>query len=374
MRTRYSSPFSILVVVVFLVALVTGTAAAQPAGNPPTQLTIYSATLSADSTTLFVTGQNLGSSPSVTLNQTPLNGIVVSPDGTALTAYMTPLPPGSYLLVVTRGNSATARGTFTMTIGGDGPQGATGPQGPQGVPGVAGADGADGATGPTGPQGSTGLQGATGVQGPTGAQGPTGPQGPPGVDFFDGDWIVNGNNLQSAVTGNVGIGTAPTTRLDVAGTIRGDRLVYTSPRTHYVSVGGANFGPVISTTQFVKAFANGHAYVTVAGSTDQLWAPVSLPDGAVVTNVQAIVFDSDGTNDIRVQMMRQFTTGAYSIVFDQISSGAPGNQTLTQAVSHTVNNQTGAYSVRVIPTPAWPSPFNLAILSVTITYEITEAQ
>ena len=45
----------------------------------------------------------------------------------------------------------------------------------------------------------------------------------PGGPGGDGDWIVNGNNMYSAVSGNVGIGTStPGVKLDVNGTISAD--------------------------------------------------------------------------------------------------------------------------------------------------------
>lgn len=68
------------------------------------QLVVASAAVSADQTTLFVTGANFGSSPAVALEGAALGGVTVNATGTALTAVMPSLPPGSYLLVVSRGH------------------------------------------------------------------------------------------------------------------------------------------------------------------------------------------------------------------------------------------------------------------------------
>lgn len=60
--------------------------------------------------------------------------------------------------------------------------------------------------------------GPTGPQGPTGVTGPQGPTGPTAGN--DNDWIINGSEMYSGPTGNVGIGTTtPGAKLDVAGHI-----------------------------------------------------------------------------------------------------------------------------------------------------------
>src|SRR5262249_39765394 len=124
----------------------------------------------ADQSTLFVTGAGFGAAPLVTLDAMLLGGVTVNADGTALTATMPALPPGSYqLLVQSRrprrddDDDGKKVASFVLTVGAAGPKGATG---------------ATGATGPTGPQGLIGIPGATGA---TGATGPTGPQGPAGA-------------------------------------------------------------------------------------------------------------------------------------------------------------------------------------------------
>ena len=63
-------------------------------------VTIVSATVSADQSTLIVKGSNFGTMPSVTLDNMPIGGIAVSGNGKQLTGVMPALPPGSYLLVV----------------------------------------------------------------------------------------------------------------------------------------------------------------------------------------------------------------------------------------------------------------------------------
>ncbi|MBZ5555717.1 MAG: hypothetical protein LAO77_00435 [Acidobacteriia bacterium] len=150
------------------------------------QLAIMSAAVSADQSTLMVTGANFGMAPSVTLDGMPLGGVAVNGDGTSLTAVMPALPPGSYLLVVTRprgrhfdrdkkrwddddDDDGARSGAFILTAGAVGPKGDKGDKGDQGD------------QGPQGIQGIQGVPGAPGAQGPQGAVGPTGPQGPAGA-------------------------------------------------------------------------------------------------------------------------------------------------------------------------------------------------
>lgn len=131
---------------------------AQQGGHAPKpQLVITSATVMNN--TLVITGLNFGSeTPLVTLQLDPL--VVTSAPGAAvITADVTGVAPGSYLLTVTRGSSTTDLGVFEVTIGAvgeTGPQGEIGPQGIQGIPGPQGVPGVEGPTGPAGPDGPPG--------------------------------------------------------------------------------------------------------------------------------------------------------------------------------------------------------------------------
>ena len=147
--------------------------------TPPPQLEITAASVSADQTTLFVAGDNLGT-PRVTVGGIELSPVTVDTTGTMLSAPLPALPPGSYALAVWRGPSTTQSAFFVVTIGAQGPQGATGATGPQGEIGPMGPQGETGPTGPQGAIGPTGPQGPAGVNGTDGAPGATGPQGPPG--------------------------------------------------------------------------------------------------------------------------------------------------------------------------------------------------
>ena len=177
--------------VVVVGGLLLATPAAAQGKAPSPQLVISAATVvpsgTGDGPVLFLAGENFGNNPSVFLSGEPLSVLNVAPDGALLSAQLTPgLVPGSYLLHVSRGPSATQNGSFVVAIGNRGPKGDPGPQGLRGdrgeigPRGEAGPQGATGAQGPVGARGADGLRGLTGLTGPAGPSGPQGPQGPTG--------------------------------------------------------------------------------------------------------------------------------------------------------------------------------------------------
>jgi uncharacterized protein DUF1566/collagen triple helix repeat protein len=178
---------------------------AQAAGLP----IVISVTVDYTHKTVTITGQNFGSSPTVTLDSMTFptmtsasKQIVADFPNTAPPSSFT---PGTYFLTVTFRNQLPT--IFAVDIGANGPQGPqgiagpTGPQGLQGTQGLTGATGAVGAMGapgpvgpagiagsigPAGPQGLTGSTGAVGPQGPAGATGAQGPAGPAGTGSSNG--------------------------------------------------------------------------------------------------------------------------------------------------------------------------------------------
>ena len=191
MSARFSASLTAMFISAFLTVAVG--VPAEAAGLP----LIISATVNYSQNTLTITGQNFGSSPTVTLDSMTFptmssasNQIVADfPNSTPPSSFK----PGTYFLTVAFKNQLPT--VFAVDIGANGPQGAPGPtgptgatgaQGPQGsagpmgAPGPAGPTGAAGPAGPAGPTGGTGATGPAGPQGPVGPQGPQGPQGPAG--------------------------------------------------------------------------------------------------------------------------------------------------------------------------------------------------
>src|SRR5215831_15646410 len=112
--------------------------------------------------TITINGDNFSTEPNVFMGVS--GGVLVSlnvlsASNNFINAQLTGATsaPGTYMLVVSKGNGAPDISSISVTLGA---VGASGPQGP---------------TGPTGPQGATGLQGTTGPAGPAGSTGATGP-------------------------------------------------------------------------------------------------------------------------------------------------------------------------------------------------------
>lgn len=177
----------LFVITLVLVATMVAEAGADNNGKGQGQagngtLSITSAVVGADGQTLFVTGQNFGSSPHVMLGGHRLGGVAVNHDGSLLTGLVPALEPGTYQLHVCRGKERHQRyeiGFAVVPAAGEGNQGPEGPQGPAGPQGEPGPQGPQGDPGPQGPKGDPGPQG---IQGPQGLQGPAGPAGPAGRD------------------------------------------------------------------------------------------------------------------------------------------------------------------------------------------------
>jgi hypothetical protein len=138
---------------------------ARAGDGPNDRAFIVNATVSADQTTLFVTGSDFGRFPVVVLDGMPLGGVTVNHTGSSLTALMPVLQPGTYLLMVDpadphRGHVDHGRDDdrdaafFVLTVGAQGAKGDTGAQGPKGDPGATGPQG------PVGPQGPAGAAGS----------------------------------------------------------------------------------------------------------------------------------------------------------------------------------------------------------------------
>jgi hypothetical protein len=142
---------------------------AQPPGQAAQQLEIVKAIPRQGDAQLWIEGVNFGTKPGVvTFNGFPVPVTSWEPTIIVATIEGTFVEAGSYLLAVSRDNSAAGRDQFEVALGNTGPAGAAGPAGPAGP---AGANGLNGAPGPQGPPGPPGATGATGPAGPAGTPG-----------------------------------------------------------------------------------------------------------------------------------------------------------------------------------------------------------
>lgn len=212
-------PFLLSVLAVCLA--MAGTISAQT--NSTNQLVILRAQVDLANDVVMLEGQNFVAkndpSPTVTMSGYPMT---VEGVPTATQLYFSiphNLPPGTYLVTVSRGAGTPKNDTFAITVGinseagPQGPQGETGatgaegpagPPGPEGPQGEPGPPGPQGETGPTGAAGAAGATGATGETGATGPEGPAGPQGPQGETGATGPQGPAGPQGETGATGATG--------------------------------------------------------------------------------------------------------------------------------------------------------------------------
>ena len=148
-RTRWLSGLALAIV-----ALGFGDRPMSAQGTPATQLLILRAQADSSGETLLIEGRNFISrnDPIVTVSMADQLLNVEESSAVHIVATLpATIPPGTYLLKVSRGRGTVQNDAFYVTVG------ITGPAGPQGEKGEKGDKGDPGATGPTGPQGPPGV-------------------------------------------------------------------------------------------------------------------------------------------------------------------------------------------------------------------------
>jgi len=287
-------------------------------------------------------------------------------------------------------------GAFGGPTGPTGATGATGPQGltgPQGIQGIQGIQGVQGIQGPTGVAGTNGTNGTNGLNGATGAKGATGATGvlPNGsaagnTPFWDGtQWVVNNSNIYNNA-GNVGVGlSTPSQKLAVNGNISvpaANSYMYSSAKIKYLSVPASSF--VLQNTFLVSGtgislggYATGQARWVQGGTTGvdaNLFAPVILPDSAVIKSLDVYAYDGSSTEEVSVELysLQNGASNPVSIASTNASgaSFATGLITLTAAnLNQVIDNAGYSYYLRF---KTKESSNQLRLYSVKVTYTVNK--
>jgi len=158
--------------------------------------------------------------------------------------------------------------------------------------------------------------------------------------------------------------------LTADGDLQADRLVYSSPRTHYFTVGGEAFVPG-SDVAYFNSYGNGGAYISSGGGA--LVAPVHLPHGAEVTELK-VFFNDNSVSDMTVNLQRlRMAIGGYNNLATVGSSGISGygNRTDTTISSATIDNTLYGYTLYAF-SGAWDGS-NMKIMGAVVTYTMSEA-
>ncbi len=171
--------------------------------------------------------------------------------------------------------------------------------------------------------------------------------------------------------GSVGIGTeSPLALLHVDGNGRFDGTLTIATTTRIASIPGIGFQPANDDTDYVKAdlYVRGNA----PAATVTFYAPLNLPNGAIVTRLEAQVLDDDATQSIDIDLQRVSSAGATGLRATASSAAnSPSIQTITQntIALATIDNDTYAYYVKA----QWTVPasiFDIRVYRVQVNYTI----
>lgn len=172
---------------------------------------------------------------------------------------------------------------------------------------------------------------------------------------------TNGNITQMAIlsNGKVGIGTInPTEKFQVSGgNVMADNFIYSTPKTFYYSVSGADFRSERSfDTSYVGA-GNGGVYMENRTTAQQnLVGGVHLPDGAKLVKATAYISDFFVPINLRVALYRRtlatnFQADALIYIYSSGSSGLGSYQVPFNPGILEVNNSLYNYYFYITPDP-----------------------
>ncbi|MFN5181440.1 MAG: hypothetical protein ACK5D5_00280 [Bacteroidota bacterium] len=186
-------------------------------------------------------------------------------------------------------------------------------------------------------------------------------------------------------TGNIGMGTSnpsASSRLTVVGDIEipaANDYKYSSAKTKYLNVPaaafnmystGASSGVRGSFTGGGSCWISGGTY----GTTSYFSAPITLPEGAQITNLDVYVWDNDATYNLQGTLY-QIASGSTITFVIATTNATSGASAALQTISGTGSDVVGAndaYYIRV-STVEEVNTTNLRIYGARVTYTVTKA-
>lgn len=176
--------------------------------------------------------------------------------------------------------------------------------------------------------------------------------------------------------GRVGINTVnPSNELDVNGDVSADNYLYNTPQTRYYTIGETEFRMARLDGEISSTFGVGGVGIINSTGFNALVTPVHLPDGAIVTAVEAYYVDNSVVGNMTFYLDRRTLNGSLNTLFTGTTSGV---SVTVQSLNLTgtpsaIDNSSNSYGIRVYSAD-WPSTAvkDMSIRTVRITYTVTE--
>jgi hypothetical protein len=178
--------------------------------------------------------------------------------------------------------------------------------------------------------------------------------------------------IVTASGGRVGIDNdLPQEKLDVDGNVRAGQFVFSIPRTRRTGVSHFAFQPRDSSTPYTTGGSDNGGYRYADGP---LYAAVSLPDGAQLTDLRCRVADTHLAEWVQIDLFHQTGSIAASIAVATTPVPSIGNTTLvaTPDSPHTVDNNDSSYFIRFEPSSDECSA-NCRLVGCWLTFTQTQA-
>ncbi len=184
-------------------------------------------------------------------------------------------------------------------------------------------------------------------------------------------------------TRNIGIGIAPGEKLDVLGNIQVDgasEFRYASPKVRYQSFPASVFkyvvigdGALTGGFRASTSALNFHYFNQDLGVQGFADVPVNLPQDAEVTDLDAWVWDNDGVNPVRVELVRQpfGSPGIAPLLTAETSITSASVEQITDIGSVIIDNINESYFLRF--TGFQDNSQNTRLYNVRITYTVLQA-
>ena len=160
------------------------------------------------------------------------------------------------------------------------------------------------------------------------------------------------------------------------------RVVYSKPRSHILNVNMFAFNPFSSGQAVTRLDARG--ITGASGTSNQVYASLSLPDGARITALACVFYDSSTATNLRCNLrFGSRTSGNVNGLGTTDSSGSGGFQRIVDVTIAAlgapgepviVNNDDNFYWVSASPiTGTWESTSSTTVKGVMVHYTLPAA-